>query len=86
MGAVYAITLVLLILSSLGCLVRLVRGPSAFDRVVALDMLAIVVVSVIAVEAAWQDEAASVIVLATVVLLGFLGSLTVIRFTPGARS
>jgi multicomponent Na+:H+ antiporter subunit F len=85
MGPVFAVTLVALVLAGLGCLARLIRGPSAFDRLAALDMLAVVVVSVIAVEAAWRGEVASVIVLATVVLLGFLGSLTVVRFAPGSR-
>jgi multicomponent Na+:H+ antiporter subunit F len=82
MSVVYVVTLSLLAVSGLGCLVRLMRGPSRFDRVVALDMLVIVVMSGIAVEAAWRREGANVLLIAVVALVGFLGTVGVTRLVP----
>ena len=61
-------------------LVRLVRGPSVPDRIVALDTLLQVVVAGIAVAAAVTREGDFLAVLVAVSLLGFLGSITVARF------
>ena len=61
-------------------LVRLVRGPSVPDRIVALDTLLQVVVAGIAVAAAVTREGSFLAVLVAVSLLGFLGSVTVARF------
>lgn len=62
------------------CLVRLVRGPSVPDRIVALDALLLVVVAGIAVGASITGEAFFLAVLVAVSLLGFVGTVTVARF------
>ncbi len=62
------------------CLVRLVRGPSVPDRIVALDALLLVVVAGIAVGAAATGGGAFLAVLVAVSLLGFVGTVTVARF------
>ena len=62
------------------CLVRLVRGPSVPDRIVALDALLFVVVAGIAVGAAVTGDGDFLAVLVAVSLLGFVGTVTVARF------
>lgn len=62
------------------CLVRLVRGPSVPDRIVALDALLLVVVAGIAVGAAVTGDGDYLAVLVAVSLLGFVGTVTVARF------
>ena len=62
------------------CLLRLVRGPSLADRIVALDALLIVIVSGIAVDAARTGEGTYLDVLVVAALLGFVGTVNVARF------
>ena len=62
------------------CVLRLVRGPSVPDRIVALDALLLVVVAGIAVGAAFTGDGAFLAVLVAVSLLGFVGTVTVARF------
>ncbi len=62
------------------CLLRLVRGPSLADRIVALDALLIVIVSGIAVDAARSGEGTYLDVLVVAALLGFIGTVNVARF------
>lgn len=62
------------------CVVRLVRGPSVPDRIVALDALLFVVVAGIAVGAAATGDGDFLAVLVAVSLLGFVGTVTVARF------
>ena len=61
-------------------LVRLVRGPTVPDRIVALDVLLQIVVAGIAVGAAVTRDGIYVTVLVAVALLGFVGTVTVARF------
>ncbi len=80
MNAVTAVAFAGLVLSALLCLVRLARGPSLADRVVALDALVLVVVSGIAVHAVRTGDGTYLDVLVVVALLGFVGTVTVARF------
>lgn len=80
MTVVVQICLVGLSISAVLCLVRLVRGPSVPDRIVALDALLYVVVSGIAVGAAATRSGEFLAVLVAVALLGFVGTVTVARF------
>ncbi len=66
--------------SGLLCMVRLMRGPSLADRIVALDALLIVIVSGIAVEAARTGKGTYLDVLVVAALLGFVGTVNVARF------
>ncbi len=66
--------------SGLLCLLRLVRGPSLADRIVALDALLILIVSGIAVDAARTGEGTYLDVLVVAALLGFVGTVNVARF------
>ncbi|PRX97337.1 monovalent cation/H+ antiporter complex subunit F [Allonocardiopsis opalescens] len=80
MSVVYAATLAMLALAGLAALVRMVRGPSVLDRIVALNAMSIVLVSAVAVEGAMRGGSVFVAVMVSVALIGFLGALTAARF------
>ncbi|MGC5050740.1 monovalent cation/H+ antiporter complex subunit F [Micromonospora sp. DT48] len=76
-----AITLTsLLSLTALLALVRLYRGPSLLDRVVAADMLLATMVSAVGAEAAVNRHVTTLPVLVVLSLLGFVGSVSLARF------
>ncbi|GGP92104.1 multicomponent Na+:H+ antiporter subunit F [Actinomadura coerulea] len=79
MTVVYTVTMVLLGAAILMTTARLVRGPTSFDRIMAVDVLAVLLVSGIAVHSAVWGEPALSTILVAVVLLGFVGSVTAAR-------
>ncbi|SFO11421.1 multicomponent Na+:H+ antiporter subunit F [Geodermatophilus obscurus] len=64
-------------------LVRLARGPSLLDRVVATDTLLVIISAGLAVHAALQRDPTLVPVLVVVALLAFVGSVSVARYVGG---
>jgi multicomponent Na+:H+ antiporter subunit F len=76
-----------LALAGVLCLVRILRGSSLADRIVALDSLLIVIVSGIAVQAARTGAGTFLDFLVVTSLIAFIGSVTVARFIErrGAR-
>ena len=64
-------------------LVRLARGPSLLDRVVATDTLLVIISAGLAVYAALQRDPTVVPVLVVVALLAFVGSVSVARYIGG---
>ena len=69
-----------LILSAALGLLRLVRGSSVADRIVALDLLLVITVSGIAVTAIATDSGVFLDVLVVAALLGFIGTVTVAHY------
>lgn len=67
-------------IAALLCLLRLVRGDSLADRIVAVDSLVLVVVAGIGVHAARTGDDVYLDVLVVAALLGFVGTTTVARF------
>lgn len=80
MTTVTSIAFVGIAVSGLLCLVRLLRGPSLADRIVALDALLVIIVSGIAVDAARTGDGTYLDVLVVAALLGFVGTVNVARF------
>jgi multicomponent Na+:H+ antiporter subunit F len=64
-------------------LVRLARGPSLLDRVVATDTLLVIIAAGLAVHAALAQDPTVVPVLVVVALLAFVGSVSVARYVGG---
>jgi len=64
-------------------LVRLARGPSLLDRVVATDTLLVIISASLAVHAALTRDATVVPVLVVVSLLAFVGSVSIARYVGG---
>ncbi|MFG3696563.1 monovalent cation/H+ antiporter complex subunit F [Micromonospora sp. NPDC047620] len=71
---------VLFSVTALLALARLYRGPSLIDRVVAADMLLATMVGAVGAEAAVNRHATTLPVLVVLSLLGFIGSVSLVRF------
>jgi multicomponent Na+:H+ antiporter subunit F len=79
-NAVTSVAFAGLAVAALLCFVRLARGGSLADRIVALDSLLVVIVSGIAVQAARTRDGTYLDVLVVAAVLGFVGTVTVARF------
>ncbi len=64
--------------------VRISLGPTMLDRVVALDVLVAVMICGLALEAAVNRHTTTLPILVVLSLLGFVGSVSVARFTRGS--
>ena len=71
---------VLLAIAGVGFAVRVVLGPSVADRIVALDGLLLIVISILAVEAARTGKTVFVDAVVVIGLLGFVGTAIAARF------
>lgn len=80
MTVVALVCAVLLTVGAVLTLIRAEKGPSILDRAVALDVLTGVLVSAVAVEAAWSRRIDTVPILVVVALVGFVASVTIARF------
>jgi multicomponent Na+:H+ antiporter subunit F len=81
MTVVVAVCLGILTLAGVVALARVVRrGVSLADRVVALDLLLLIIVMGIAAASIGVDTTVFFDVLVVVSLLGFVGTITVARF------
>jgi multicomponent Na+:H+ antiporter subunit F len=81
--AVYWAVYLMLGAGALLTLVRLARGPSLLDRVVATDVLLVIIAAGLAVHAALARDPTVVPVLVVVSLLAFVGSVSVARYIGG---
>ena len=59
---------------------RLILGPTLADRVVALDLIAILSVGLIALYAVYQDQAVFIDVAVVLALIAFLGTIAFAYF------
>jgi multicomponent Na+:H+ antiporter subunit F len=88
MTAVVAVVFVLLAVTAFLCLLRVLLGPSVPDRIVALDVLLVVLVSGVALDAARTGSGVNLNLLLVVSLLSFVGTVAVARYVErrGDRS
>jgi multicomponent Na+:H+ antiporter subunit F len=84
MTVVLAVCVALLATAALLLLARISMGPTMLDRIVALDVLVAVVICGLALEAAVHRHTTTLPVLAVLSLLGFVGSVSIARFTRGS--
>lgn len=75
-----AVALGLLALAGTCFVIRLVRGPTIADRVVALDGLVVTIVATIVVDAARRRSAVFLDVAVVVAFVGFVGTAAAARF------
>ncbi len=80
---ILTISLVLMGLAALLTIVRLLRGPSAFDRLVASDVLAVTSTAFLAVYSVVSGTAFFMDVAIVNVILGFIGVVMIARFLQG---
>lgn len=74
------VVLGMLILATLLAFVRIVRGPSLPDRVIALDLIGSVVAGIIAVYAIANDQPVFVDVAIVMALVIFIGTIAFARY------
>ncbi|MDX8352068.1 monovalent cation/H+ antiporter complex subunit F [Cognatiyoonia sp. IB215182] len=74
------ITLVAVVLSLAVAFVRLARGPSLADRVVALDMMTVTLIAVCGILAISTGELALLDVALVLALVGFLATVALARY------
>ena len=80
--AVYAgqFALVVLLVSIFLVLVRLIRGPDAADRIVALDLVSVLIVAILAAYSIYSGETSFLDVAIAYALIAFLGTVALARF------
>ena len=71
------------ILSLLIALYRLIRGPTAPDRVIAGDMMATVTTALLVFLSLYYREAMLLDIAILTALLGFIGTLTISKYLEG---
>jgi len=71
-------------IAALLVVVRITRGPTMLDRAIAFDVLVSIAIGGIVVQAATDRTADAVPLMLIVTLLGFVGSVSIARFTPGS--
>jgi len=70
----------ILILSALFSFIRLIKGPSLQDRVVAIDLIAIVVAGIIIVFVFLSDQARYLDIVVVISVIIFLGTVAIAKF------
>jgi len=79
MTIVHITTLVLLGAAALMTVARLLRGPTEFDRIIAVDVLAVLLIAAIAVRTATGGGAPYTTLTIVIALLGFVGTVIAAR-------
>lgn len=83
MSAVLVVCVGMLTIAALLLVIRISLGPNMLDRVVALDVLVAVLICGLALEAAVHRHATTLPILGVLSLVGFVGSVSIARFTRG---
>ena len=84
MTVVVVVCTALLAIAALLLVARISLGPTMLDRVVALDVLVAVVICGLGLEAAIHRHTTTLPILVVLSLLGFVGSVSIARFTRGS--
>jgi multicomponent Na+:H+ antiporter subunit F len=84
MSVVLTVCVAMLGVAALLLVIRISRGPTMLDRAVALDVLVAVVICGLALEAAVHRHSTTLPILGVLSLLGFVGSVSIARFTRGS--
>ncbi|MBN2668270.1 MAG: hypothetical protein JXR60_03490 [Bacteroidales bacterium] len=80
----YLIAIVFISLALLLGFIRLIKGPTAADRVVALDTMSIIITAALALMALYFDRYIYVDVALIYGVLGFIGVIVVARYLERA--
>ncbi|GAA3288309.1 monovalent cation/H+ antiporter complex subunit F [Nesterenkonia halobia] len=80
------ITEALLGAAALCAVVRVFRGPSVLDRVIAVDVTLLVVSSMLLVDMIARDHRDFVLFVIAGAMIGFLGAVAIARFVPVRRT
>lgn len=81
MNTVGLLCLVMLGIAALLCIYRIARGPTMLNRTMAADVFIAAAAAGLGVDAAVGQHATALPILAVLSMLGFLGSVSIARFT-----
>jgi len=73
-------TLVTVLVGILLAFIRLIRGPDAADRIVALDLISVLIVAFLAAYSIYSRETSFLDVAIAYALIAFLGTVALARF------
>ncbi|HEY8702944.1 MAG TPA: monovalent cation/H+ antiporter complex subunit F [Arthrobacter sp.] len=85
MQTVLAVTAVILSLAAAGAIIRIARGPSLLDRVLASDVLLAIFGAALCIDMAVNRHLNNLMLLVALSVIGFVGSVTVARFVADRR-
>lgn len=84
MTVVLSMAVAMLGIAAVLLVIRITLGPTMLDRAVALDALVAVTLGVLVIEAAANRHTTTLPVLVVLTLVGFVGSVSIARFTRGS--
>jgi multicomponent Na+:H+ antiporter subunit F len=82
----FTVTLTTLALAAILAFIRLVRGPTLPDRVIAIDLMGVLIVCLLVVVAASTAQQAFLDVAMVVALISFVGTVAYARYIERERS
>jgi multicomponent Na+:H+ antiporter subunit F len=85
LDSILVITLVILSMATIGCFLRLVKGPSLPDRVIALDLIGIHLIAIVAVLSMWLRTDAFLDMILVIGILAFMGTVGFAKFIEKGR-
>ena len=85
MTVVLIIAVAMLAVAAVCAVARMTMGPTLLDRAVALDVFVAIAICALAIEAAVNRHTFTLPILLVLTLLGFVGSVSVARFTKGSN-
>jgi len=85
MGLVLTVTAVALAIAAAGAIIRIARGPSLLDRVLAADVLLAILGAALCIDMAVNRHLNNLMLVVAVSIIGFIGSVTVARFVADRR-
>ena len=74
-----------LVFAAMAAIYRLVTGPTMADRIIALDLLLVSLMTAIVVDAVHTGDAVLFNVLAVIAIIGFTATVAVARFMERSR-
>jgi multicomponent Na+:H+ antiporter subunit F len=77
------IALIIMSIAILVCFVRVVKGPTMSDRVVALDTIGITMIGIIGIIMVIQNTLAYAEVILVIAILAFIGTIALAKFIEG---
>lgn len=84
MTFVIVVAAAMLSVAAVCTLVRMTIGPTMLDRAVALDVFVAIGICAVGLEAAANQRTFTLPLLLVLTLLGFVGSVSIARFTRGS--
>ncbi|MGG5751940.1 monovalent cation/H+ antiporter complex subunit F [Zafaria sp. Z1313] len=76
----------LLAAAAMMAIVRIARGPSILERVIALDVLLAIIMAALCIDMALNHHLNHVPFIAVACVVGFIGSVTVSRYVTDRRN